>query len=73
MCGEKVLRILRDHIIKENLHIKHALKFKDITTDKLVDRDELKDTIKSITGAECSYDEIMKALDHFHAVSLEKK
>jgi hypothetical protein len=73
MCGEKVLRILRDYIIKENKHIKEALNFKNITTDCLVDRDELKDTIKGITGADCSYDDIMKALDHFHSVSLEKK
>lgn len=65
MCGEKIIRILRDYIMKEMLHIKQAFGINDITTDHWIDRDELKDKIKSITGTESTFEEIMKALDHF--------
>lgn len=51
MSGDKVLRILRDYIIKENLHIKEALSIKNITSDHMVGREELKDNIKKITGS----------------------
>jgi hypothetical protein len=50
MSGEKIVRILRDYIMKENLHIKQAFGIEDITTDLYVDRDQLKDKIKAITG-----------------------
>lgn len=73
MAGDKVLRILRDHIIKENIHIKDALGIDNITTDYMISREQLKDAIKKITGPQASYDDIMKALDYFHQVSLEKK
>lgn len=73
MCGDKILRILRDYIIKENLHIKDALGINFISSDIMVDRDVLKNQIKRITGSDASYDEIMKALDHFHKVSFDKK
>jgi len=73
MQGDKILRILRDYIIKENLHIKDALKINNISSDVMVDRDELKNNIKQITGSDASYDDIMKALDHFHKVSFDKK
>jgi hypothetical protein len=73
MSGDKVLRILRDFIIKENKHIKDALEITGITSDHVVSRQNLKEAIKKITGAQASYDEINKALDHFHSVSLEKK
>ena len=73
MSGDKVLRILRDYIIKENKHIKDALEITGITSDHMVSRQNLKEAIKKITGALASYDEINKALDHFHSVSLEKK
>ena len=69
MCGEKIIRILRDYIMKENLRIKAAFGIDDITTDHYIDRDKLKDQIKAITGAESSFEEIMKALDHFQKVS----
>ena len=65
MCGEKIIRILRDYIMKENLHIKGAFGIVDITTDHYIDRDIMKDRIKAITGQESSFEEIMKALDHF--------
>lgn len=73
MCGEKIIRILRDYIMKENLHIKAAFGIDDITTDHYIDRDKLKDQIKAITGAESSFEEIMKALDHFQKVASDKK
>jgi len=73
MSGDKVLRILRDYIIKENKSVKDALEITGITSDHMVSRDVLKMAIKKITGAQASYDEIIKALDHFHSVSLEKK
>jgi hypothetical protein len=73
MCGDKVLRILRDHIIKENLHVKQALQVTSITSDFMVDRDWIKNKIKLITGGQATYDEIMKALDHYHRISFEKK
>lgn len=73
MSSDKVLRALRDHIIKENTTVKHALGVEEITTDIMVDKDEMKNKIKKITGEECTYDEIMKALEHFHKVSFEKK
>lgn len=66
MAGDKVLRILRDYIIKENMHIKDALGISNITTDYMISREQLKDSIKLITGAQASYDDIMKALDYFH-------
>ena len=73
MAGDKVLRILRDYIIKENLHIRDAMGIKNITSDHMVSREELKQNIKKITGNQASFDDIMKALDHFHSVSLDKK
>jgi hypothetical protein len=73
MSGDKVLRILRDYIIKENIHIKDAFGINNITTDNMVSREVLKDAIKKITGSAASYDDIMKALDYFRSVSLEKK
>ena len=51
MSGDKVLRIMRDHIIKENVHIKDALGINNITSDYMVSRETLKDAIKKITGA----------------------
>ena len=30
MCGDAILRILRDYIIKENIHIKQAFGVEDI-------------------------------------------
>ena len=59
--------------MKENLHIKQAFGIEDITTDHYIDRDKLKDQIKSITGTESSFEEIMKALDHFQKVGADKK
>ena len=73
MCGDKILRILRDYIIKENIHIRTAFGVENITQDKPIYTEDLKNKIKSITGAEATYDEIMKAIDHFHRVSFEKK
>mmetsp|Transcript_30174 Transcript_30174/g.46118 ORF Transcript_30174/g.46118 Transcript_30174/m.46118 type:complete len:117 (-) Transcript_30174:3991-4341(-) len=73
MCGDKVLRLLRDHIIQQNTHIKTALGVTSITSDVMMDKDVLKNKIKSIVGVGALYDEIMKALDHFHKVSFEKR
>lgn len=65
MAGDKVLKILRDYIIKENMHIKDALGV-DTTADSMINKETLKENIKKITGASASYDDIMKALDYFH-------
>lgn len=73
MSGDKVMRLLRDHIIKENLHIRDALGINCITSDYMIPRETLKDAMKKITLGQASYDEIMKALDHFHQVSLDRK
>ena len=73
MSGDKVMRLLRDLIIKENLHIRDALGINCITSDYMIPRETLKDAIKKITLGQASYDEIMKALDHFHQVSLDRK
>lgn len=67
------MRLLRDHIIKENLHIRDALGINCITSDYMIPRETLKDAMKKITLGQASYDEIMKALDHFHQVSLDRK
>jgi len=51
MCGEKILRLLRDYIIQQNTHIKVALGINSITSDVMVDRDMLKSKIKAIVGS----------------------
>lgn len=73
MNGDKVLRLLRDYIIKNSTSIKDALPIQGISSDHMVNRDTLKVAIKNITGAYASYEEIMKALDYFNTISLEKK
>lgn len=42
LCGEKVMRLLRDHIIKNNLNIKKCLNINEISSDIFVDREFLK-------------------------------
>jgi hypothetical protein len=39
MSGDKVLRIMRDYIIKENMHIKEALQIDGITSDAMISRE----------------------------------
>ena len=50
MSGEKILRLLRDHIIKENITIRQAMGIHSITNEVMVKRDFLKDQIKKIVG-----------------------
>ena len=69
MCGENVLKVVRNYIISENITIRQALGIEHITNDVVLSRDFLKIKIKEITGGNCSYDDIMKALDHFHKSS----
>jgi hypothetical protein len=74
MCGDKVLRTIRDYIVKENLTVKSALSIpQSISSDLIVSKEDLKHKIKKIAGKEVTYDEIIKAMDHFHKVSFEKK
>ena len=73
MSGDKILRILRDYIIKENITIRAALGIRNITNEVMISKDYLKDQIKKIVGQEATYYEIMKALEHFHKISFEKK
>lgn len=65
MSRDKIVRILRDSIMKENKSIRDALGIADVEGD-MVNRDLLKDSIKRITGSEASYDDIMKAMDYFN-------
>ena len=75
MCCDKILSLLKDHIMKENISVKQAfgLDTYTITTDIAMEKEDLKYKIKSITGRHASYDEITKAIDHLHKVSFEKK
>jgi DNA-binding phage protein len=73
MCGDKIMRELRDKIIKDSLHIKDALGVSFISSDTMISREDLKNAIKKLCTPKITYDEIMKAIDHFHQVSLDKK
>ena len=73
MCAERVTRILRDHIIKENITIKQCFGVTHVSSDFYIDKDELKDKIKAIAKKDASFDEIVRALVHFHKMSFEKK
>ena len=73
MCSERVIRIIRDYIIKDNISIKQCFGFEHISSDFYIDKDELKDKIKSITKSEATFDEIIRALSYFHKLSFEKK
>lgn len=67
------MRELRDKIIKDSLHIKDALGVSFISSDTMISREDLKNAIKKLCTPKITYDEIMKAIDHFHQVSLDKK
>lgn len=71
--SDRVIRILRDHIIKENLTIKQTFGITNVSSDFFIDKDELKDKIKVITKSEATYEDIIKAISHFHRLAFEKK
>lgn len=71
--GEKILGLLKDTIIRQNVHIREGLGIRNITSDIMISREVLKDRIKKMVREEATYEEIMKALDHFHSVSVDKK
>lgn len=48
ISSDKVIKIIRDFIIKENTTIKAALHIDSISSDVLVDKDKLKSNIKFI-------------------------
>ena len=49
MSRDKIIRILRDHVIKENTPIREALEL-PIGEDNLIDKDIMKECIKRVTG-----------------------
>ena len=75
MCGNKIINSITDYIMKENLPIREALGIKDpvTSTNTMVRKEALKNEIKYICGSGASYDEVVKALEYFHQVSLDRK
>ena len=73
LSNEKIIRILRDHIIKENKSVKSVFGVEHVSSDFFINKDELKDKIKAITKSEATYDDIIKCISHIHRMSFEKK
>ena len=72
MSRDKIIRILRDYVIKENSPIKEAM---DLVLDAedTVDKDALKEAIKRVTGSQAAYDDILKCIMYFHTQTVEKE
>lgn len=73
MSREKIIRIIRDHIMRENIPIREAIGLEVSHEGMKADLDTLKEAIKRVTGPQASYHDIMKALDFFHNVAVEKE
>jgi hypothetical protein len=73
MSREKIIRIIRDHIMRENITIKEGLGLKDDHEGERADQDVLKEGIKRVCGSQASYHDVKKALDYFHNVTVEKE
>ena len=75
MCGDKIIQAISDYIMKENTPIREALGItSNISSDyTMVSKESLKSEIKLICGSGATYDEVVKALNHFHDVSLARK
>jgi hypothetical protein len=73
MSREKIIRIIRDHIMRENITIREAIGLEDDHEGVKADLDPLKEAVKRVTGPQASYHDIMKALDYFHNVAVEKE
>jgi hypothetical protein len=50
MANESVLKLLRDHIIQENVSVKKAMGITDVTNNIFVSREYLKKQIKRMLG-----------------------
>jgi hypothetical protein len=61
--------------MKENTPIREALGIisKVSSDNTMVSKESLKQEIKLICGSGATYDDVVKALDHFHDVSLARK
>jgi len=61
--------------MKENTPIREALGIMHHVSSEntLVSKESLKNEIKLICGSGATYDDVVKALDHFHDVSLARK
>ena len=74
MCGDKIISKISEYVIKENIKIRDALGIVKVTSENtMVNKDSLKNEIKLICGSNATYDEIMKALNHFHDLTMARK
>ena len=74
MSGDKIIQAVGDYIMKENIPIREALGISNITSQNtMVSKESLKNEIKLICGSGATYDDVVKALNHFHDVSLARK
>lgn len=74
MCGDKIIKAISDYIMKENIPIREALGISNVSSlNTMVSKESLKQEIKLICGSGATYDDVVKALDHFHDVSLARK
>ena len=74
MCGDKIIQAVSQYIIKENLPIREALGIYHLSSeDTMISKESIKKEIKLICGSSATYDEVVKGLEHFHDVSLNRK
>jgi hypothetical protein len=73
MGREKIIHIIRDFILMENIAIKEAIGLNEDYEGKRASLDELKEAIKKLTGPQASYHDIKKALDFYHNITDEKE
>lgn len=74
MCGDKIIQSISQYILKENIPIREALGISNISSENtMVSKESLKKEIKLICGSGATYDEVVKALEHFHDVSSTRK
>jgi hypothetical protein len=74
MCGDKIIQAIGDYIVKENTPIREALGISNVSSENtMVSKESLKNEIKLICGSGATYDDVVKALNHFHDVSLARK
>jgi len=74
MCGDKIIQAITQYILKENIPIKESLGIGYISSENtMINKEHLKKEIKLICGSSATYDEVVKGLEHFHDVSLNRK
>ncbi len=59
--------------MKSHLTIREAFGIDHLTTDLIINRDALRDRIKSIAGRDLTYDEIVQAMSHVYRAAFQKK